>query len=265
MNTPGTGQFMQKLFDSMTGWAMFLVDIRGAVRSRSTNATALFGYERDEVEGRHFTVLYTSRDIKSGEPTAELKSASAKGLYRDFGYRLTKSGQEFECEFAVYTLPEDGGRLHGFIYFIRADALQVSPAVLPATAGKRETILVVDDDEGVRSVAIRQLARLGYEVIEASTGSEALAIIGKGAKVDLLFTDVVMPEDIGGKDLSVEARKLSPTLKIVFASGYFEGALAQRGDLERNVHFLAKPYRKAELAQKIHAALTSGSEPGENS
>jgi DNA-binding LytR/AlgR family response regulator len=73
--------------------------------------------------------------------------------------------------------------------------------------------------------------------------------------IDLLFTDVVMPGDLAGRALAAKAMKLRPGLKVLFASGYFEGALVGKGQLETDVQFLAKPYRKKELAQKVEEVL----------
>jgi PAS domain S-box-containing protein len=254
-----TTQFIQGLVSSKSGWAMFVVDFSGNIQSWTDGAVVLFGYERAEVEGRHFSLLYTPQDIAAGEPSAELKTASAQGVHRDVGARVGKKGDKIECEFIVHPLSEKDIPSRGYAYVIR-DRSPRGPVAHVATAAThegRQTILVVDDDKGMRAVAALQLARLGYDVIEASGGSEALAVLGKGTKVDLLFTDVMMPEDIGGRDLAVEARKLRSDLKILFTSGYFETALSQRGDLERNVHFIAKPYRKAELARKIQQLLSS--------
>jgi len=259
MTNPETARLILKLVDSMSDWAVLTIDLQGNLQSWNSNAVVLFGYERAEVEGRHFSFLYTPYDISTGEPSAELKATATKGSHRDFGSRIDKKGNEIECEFGVYPLPDDGGQVVGYLYFVRGRGPEELPASVAATPAleKRETILVVDDDDGVRAVAARKLARLGYDVIEASNGSEALAVLGKGTKVDLLFTDVMMPQDIGGRDLAVEAQKLCPNLRVLFASGYFEGALTQRGDLERNVYFIAKPYRKAQLAQKVREVLST--------
>jgi two-component SAPR family response regulator len=75
-------------------------------------------------------------------------------------------------------------------------------------------------------------------------------------QVDLLFTDVVMPGELAGRALAAKAMELRPGLKVLFSSGYFEGALVGKGELETNVQFLPKPYRKQELAQKIEEVLS---------
>lgn len=119
----------------------------------------------------------------------------------------------------------------------------------------REKILVVDDDHDVRTAVVDQLTHLGYRVISASSGSEALDILARVADVDLMFTDIVMAGGMNGGELAEEAKQVRPGLKILFASGYFEGALVRNGHIERNQQFLVKPYRRKELALKVKEVL----------
>ena len=127
----------------------------------------------------------------------------------------------------------------------------------PTSPAARAKILVVDDNSGVLEEATEQLTRLGYDVVSASSGAEALAVLERGERVDLLFTDVVMPGDLAGRDLADKATELRPGLKVLFASGYFEGALVSKGALETDVQFIAKPYRMKALAQKVEEVLGS--------
>jgi CheY-like chemotaxis protein len=116
-------------------------------------------------------------------------------------------------------------------------------------------ILVVDDHQGVVEDTVDQLASLGYRVISATTTTEALALLERDRSIDLLFTDVVMPGQLAGRALAAKAQEMHPQLKVLFVSGYFEGALVEKEQLGRDVQFLAKPYRKKELAQKIQEVL----------
>jgi CheY-like chemotaxis protein len=116
-------------------------------------------------------------------------------------------------------------------------------------------ILVVDDHQGVVEDTVEQLASLGYRVISATTTTEALALLERDRTIDLLFTDVVMPGQLAGRALAAKAQEMQPHLKVLFVSGYFEGALVEKEQLGRDVQFLAKPYRKKELAQKIQEVL----------
>jgi CheY-like chemotaxis protein len=102
---------------------------------------------------------------------------------------------------------------------------------------------------------VRQLTSLGYRVIAAASGAEALDLLRVVPDVDLLFVDVMMPDGMSGRECAEQAQTLRPGLKVLFASGYFEGALVQRGDIEKSVEFLVKPYRKKDLAEKVQQIL----------
>jgi CheY-like chemotaxis protein len=120
----------------------------------------------------------------------------------------------------------------------------------------RETILLVEDDALVRVYAEKQLAALGYTVIAAADGASALEVIGRRDDIDLLFTDVVMPGGINGKQLADAALKLRPRLKVIFCSGYSEDSIVHDGRLDPGVHLLQKPFRRADLAAKLRTVLT---------
>ncbi len=123
-----------------------------------------------------------------------------------------------------------------------------------AVAG--ETVLAVEDDAMVRRVSVRRLKELGYKVIEADGGQAALAVIDGGAKIDLLFTDVVMPGGMTGIELAREARKRRPGLKVLFTSGYADPAIAKGGMLTENADWLGKPYKTGDLAAKLRVLLS---------
>ena len=127
----------------------------------------------------------------------------------------------------------------------------------PATPSEavRAQILVVDDNDDVRDVATRQLTSLGYRVIAVPGGAEALEILASGVDIDLLFTDVVMPDGINGRQVVDKAQQQRPNLKVLFTSGYFEGELVRIGDLGGDIQFIVKPYRKKDLAEKVRALL----------
>jgi len=127
-------------------------------------------------------------------------------------------------------------------------------ANIPAHGGK-ETILVVEDDEGVRAAVSDTLGELGYGVLRAENAEQALAALKGGAKVDLLFTDVVMPGPINTRDLARMAEEMSPGIKILFTSGYTQNAIVHNGRLDSDVFLLSKPYRKDELARKLRSLL----------
>ena len=125
----------------------------------------------------------------------------------------------------------------------------------PAVAGGNETILVVEDDRLVRSYVLTQLRSLGYVTLEAANASEALNIVKAGNAFDLLFTDVIMPGAMNGRQLADEVQKIKPGLKVLYTSGYTEDAIIHHGRLDSGVLLLAKPYRKSEMAVMIRTAL----------
>jgi PAS domain S-box-containing protein len=119
----------------------------------------------------------------------------------------------------------------------------------------RETVLVVEDDEGVRQLSARILNRQGYRVWEAVNGAEALRIIEQQKEpIDLMLTDVVMPQ-MGGKELAEKVQPLRPQMKVLFISGYMDDAVVHREILDSASHFLQKPFSPAALARKVREVL----------
>ncbi|OKO82049.1 PAS domain S-box protein [Bradyrhizobium sp. AS23.2] len=132
----------------------------------------------------------------------------------------------------------------------------VSDCVAPVTIeGGHETILVVEDDRLVRDYVLAQLHSLGYVTLQAANAAEALAIVATGKPFDLLFTDVIMPGKMNGRQLADEVLKMRPDLRVVYTSGYTENAIIHHGRLDSGVLLLAKPYRKSDLARIIRKAL----------
>ncbi|MBU0742012.1 PAS domain S-box protein [bacterium] len=125
-----------------------------------------------------------------------------------------------------------------------------------APAGS-ETILLLEDEQEVRRITRRILARLGYTVLEAAHPDEAIRLGGaEGAEMDLLLTDVVLPR-MSGKTCFDELRAHMPDLKVIYMSGYTENVIAHRGVLDDGTHFLQKPFTKETLARKVREVLDS--------
>jgi CheY-like chemotaxis protein len=126
---------------------------------------------------------------------------------------------------------------------------------IPAGAShQNETILVVEDDERVRSMSSESLRELGYTVIEAASAKEAIRTIENGFVPDLLFTDVVMP-DMTGAELAAELSKRYPELKVLFTTGYTRNAIVHNGVLDAGKHLLPKPFAIDDLAAKVRSLL----------
>jgi len=124
-----------------------------------------------------------------------------------------------------------------------------------AARSGNETILVVEDDDMVRTSVIRQLESLGYRTLAAGNGAEALALVDQGLQFDLLFTDIVMPGGINGAELGREVARRRPGVKMLYTSGYSEDGIVHHGRLDPGIVLLGKPYRKLDLARKIRGVL----------
>ena len=125
----------------------------------------------------------------------------------------------------------------------------------PKLQGGHETILVVEDDRLVREYVLTQLHSLGYATLDAANGAEALAIVEAGRPFDLLFTDVIMPGAMNGRQLAEEILRRRPGSKVLYTSGYTENAIIHHGRLDSDVLLLAKPYRKSDMARMIRRAV----------
>ncbi len=134
-------------------------------------------------------------------------------------------------------------------------------APLPSAQKHDETILVVEDDDEVRGMVLLQLETLGYRMIVARTGIEALAMVEGGAAFDLLFTDIVMPGGMNGRELADRVLALRPGTPVLFTSGYTENALVHHGRLVPGMQLLHKPYRKGDLVRKLGELLRQPSPP----
>jgi PAS domain S-box-containing protein len=121
-----------------------------------------------------------------------------------------------------------------------------------------ETILVVEDDAAVRKIAITLLTALGYRVLEANCGAQALALIDERQDIDLLFTDMIMPGGMTGAELARQALRQNPTLKVLFTSGYTDTVILDKEMLLSSEKILSKPYLRHQLAQKVREVLDDG-------
>jgi CheY-like chemotaxis protein len=135
--------------------------------------------------------------------------------------------------------------------------------VVPSRGG-REVILVVEDDELVRNNVVAQLDSLGYSSFAAKNAADAVALIERGHHIDLLFTDVVMPGPMNGRQLADEVVRRCPTIKVLYTSGYSEDAIMHHGRLDPDVLLLVKPYRKSDLDLMIRRAIDAAAQPAES-
>ncbi len=156
----------------------------------------------------------------------------------------------------IYSEPGHGTTIR--LYLPRAlDGTVSAPEAAPSDPHPRgqEAILVVEDDAGIRELAVQHLQSLGYRTLAAPDGVHALEIVRSSVSIDLLFTDVVMPGGLDGRALAVSAHRLRPALKVLFTSGFTAAAASAVVEDTFGANLLSKPYRKSELARRVRAAL----------
>jgi len=189
---------------------------------------------------------------KAFEPfftTKEVGKGSGLGLSMVYGF-VKQSGGHIK----IYS--EEGHGTTIKLYLPPGEGMaDVTAAVAPQVEGGAETIFVVEDDSLVRSFVTAQLESLGYKTIAAPDGRAALELIEAGQPFDLLFTDVVIPGGMSGRELADEVARLRPGVKILYTSGYTDNAIVHHGKLDDGVMLLTKPYRRNQLAEMIRKAL----------
>lgn len=180
--------------------------------------------------------------------TKEQGKGTGLGLSMVFGFIKQSAGH-------VNVYSEVGHGTTFRLYLPRA--MTAADAPVTATAAPRqgdETVLAVEDNEGLRRVVVRQLKELGYRVLDAADGAAALKIL-ENEPVDLLFTDIMMPGGMSGYDLAKTAVARWPSLKVLLTSGYPETKLNGNGNASVKLHLLTKPYRKDDLASALRKTL----------
>jgi PAS domain S-box-containing protein len=204
------------------------------------------GIPADMIE-RIFEPFFTTKEVGKG---------SGLGLSMVYGF-VKQSGGHVR----LYSEVECGTTVK--VYLRRSDLLLVNGAdepLVPETAGGSESILMVEDDGLVRDHVSAQLEMLGYRVTSVPDARSALDALGRDP-YDLLFTDVVMPGGVNGRELAEIAWTRHPGLRVLFTSGYTEHAIVHHGRLDSGAQLLSKPYSRLELAHKLRQAL--GAPPGD--
>jgi PAS domain S-box-containing protein len=154
----------------------------------------------------------------------------------------------------IYSEESHGTSIKLYLPAASGSADLAFPVAAPAP-GAGETILVVEDDALVRGFVVTQLQSLGYRTAAADDGQAALEYVESGQPFDLLFTDVVMPSGMTGRQLAAEVTRRQPGTKVLYTSGYTDSAIVHHGRLDQGVMLLSKPYRKSELAGMVRLAL----------
>ncbi|HYE45656.1 MAG TPA: response regulator, partial [Caulobacter sp.] len=174
------------------------------------------------------------------------------GLSQVYGF-VKQSGGHIK----IYSEPGQGTTVKIYLPRLLAPAAPEDPeAEAPVPEGTSdETILVIEDDDDVRAYSVEVLRELGYRVIEAHDGPSGLRLLERQARVDLLFSDVVLPGGMTGADIARRARELRPQLKVLFTTGYARNAIIHHGRLDKGVRLITKPFGSAELAAKVRDVL----------
>lgn len=209
-------------------------------------------------------VLIAVSDTGTGMDRATLEHAiepffTTKGVGRGTGLGLSQVYgfvRQSSGHMRIQSEPGKGTSVNIYLpRHVGDDPRSEAPAPRPpGGATGAETILVVEDDAALRSYTVESLRELGYRVLEAGNGAEALTVVDDTA-IDLLFTDVVMPGGLNGRQLADAAVERRPGLKVLFTSGYTRNAIVHQGRLDPGVHMIGKPFSFADLGAKVRALL----------
>ena len=225
----------------------------------------------DTSPGRYAMIAVTDTGVgmppgvrdKIFEPFFTTKAAgrgTGLGLSMVYGFVKQSGGQ-----IQVYSEEGFGTTIKLYLPIATGPAETAAPTV-ESVRGSGETVLVVEDDDLVRSFVVSQLNSLGYKALAAGDSRTAFAIEESGAPFDLLFTDLVLPGGLTGRQLADEVIRRRPGTKILYTSGYTQDAIVHHGRLDPGVLLLSKPYHKSELGRMVRRALegdaaaTSGAE-----
>ena len=193
-----------------------------------------------EVRDKVFEPFFTTKEVGKG---------SGLGLSMVYGF-VKQSGGHIR----VYSEEGHGTTIRLYLPPAQGEVETAAQAAAPLSGGT-EIIFVVEDDPLVRNFVIAQLQSLGYRTIAAADSRAALAQVENGQPFDLLFTDVIMPGAMTGRQLADEVTKRRPGMKVLYTSGYTDNAIVHHGRLDQGVLLLTKPYRRSQLAQMVRLAL----------
>jgi signal transduction histidine kinase len=196
----------------------------------------------EETIDRVFEPFFTTKEAGKG---------TGLGLSQVYGF-VRQSGGHIR----VYSEPGEGTTVKLYLpRDLRQEEAASERIMASAEAdGGSETILVIEDHEGLRDYSAAVLRELGYEVLEAADGETGLQLLQARPDVDLLFTDVVLP-GLNGRELADRAMEVRPDLKVLFTTGYTRNAIVHNGRLDEGVALITKPFSYAALAAKVRKIL----------
>ena len=201
------------------------------------------GMAKSTVE-RAFEPFFTTKEVGKG---------TGLGLSQVYGFVRQSEGYV-----KIYSEVGEGTTVKIYLPRYRGDGTSVPETTTlrgaPRAIGA-QTILVVEDDDALREYTVERLTDLGYRVLAASGAAMALEILDRADKIDLLFTDIVMPGDTNGRQLADEALHRRSGLKVLFTTGYTRNAIVHHGRLDQGVQMIGKPFSFDQLAAKVRAVL----------
>jgi signal transduction histidine kinase len=197
----------------------------------------------EDIVAKAFDPFFTTKEAGHG---------TGLGLSQVYGF-IKQSGGHVK----IYSEPGEGTTVKLYLPRLNAPgtAVPVEAARATPAAAITESILVVEDDADVRAFATHALADLGYRVLEAPDAQSALRVLDREARIDLLFTDVGLPNGVNGRQLAEEARRRRPALKILYTTGYARNAIIHQGRLDPGVGLVAKPFTQTDLARTVRNVL----------
>jgi PAS domain S-box-containing protein len=200
------------------------------------------GIPKDHLQ-RVFDPFFTTKEIGKG---------TGLGLSMVYGFVKQSKGN-----IKIYSEEGHGTSVRLYMPRTVSDSAGLSGSSIKRAqiVGGSETILLVEDDGGVREIGVALLQGLGYRVLEAANGPEALTLLKQHHEIDLLFTDMVMPGGMTGADLAIRARQRNQRLKVLYTSGYTDTVNFDNGLLKNGDRMLNKPYQKKELAETVRGVL----------
>jgi CheY-like chemotaxis protein len=194
-----------------------------------------------EVRERIFEPFYTTKEQGQG---IGLGLATVYGIVKQSGGNIW-----------VYSEPGCGTTFKVYLPRVEAELAERQPETDTTDLRGTETILIVEDEEGVRNLTRRIIEAAGYTVVTAANGGEALIECERyGDEIHLVLTDVVMPK-MGGKELTDRLAEIFLDLRVLYMSGYTDNAIGQQGILDEGVNFIAKPFNPPDLLKKVRMVL----------
>ncbi len=189
--------------------------------------------------------FFTTKDVGEG---SGLGLSMVEGFAKQSGGHILIESEQARGATVNLFLPASDEAAKG-------EEQNVAKAIASDAAAREKIILIVEDDLSLKDLATTLIASLGYRVLSAKDGAEALVLLRETPEIDLLFSDVVLPNGMNGAELADRALKLTPSLKVLFTSGYTKDVLLRDGVLQDGVDLIPKPYRKAELSQHLQCTL----------